>query len=219
MDGPFVQMAPLAPFQNRAEAPIAFLDRDGVINLGKPGYVNTPAEVKLLKGAASVIADLRSQGYLICVVTNQSPIARGLWGPEALKAIHEEIQTQLYAEDEGAHIDAYVTCPHRFEDGCACRKPSPGMLVLGHQLLRAADAECHSLVPQQHFIERPLVNWWGEKPTPPHARDLMVGDRRSDMGAGWAFGARLFRVSKTIGLPLVGDRLGRGDDPGDGFQP
>lgn len=219
MDGPFVQMAPSASFQDRTKSPIAFLDRDGVINLGKSGYVNSPAEVTLLEGAANVIADLRRRGYLICVVTNQSPIARGLWGPEALRAIHEEVQSQLYAQNEEAHIDAYMTCPHRYEDRCACRKPSPGMLILGHHLLRLDETDAHSLMPLQHSINRPSVNWWGEKPKPPHALDLMVGDRRSDMGAGWAFGARLFRVPKTIGLGLVGDRLHDDVDFGDDFQP
>ena len=47
----------------------------------------------------------------------------------------------------------------------------------------------------------------------------MVGDRTSDMGAGWAFGARLFRVARTIGLAQVKERLTSPNDPGDDFQP
>ena len=74
------------------------------------------------------------------------------------------------------------------------------MLILGHHLLRLDEADVHTFVPQQYSIERPSVNWWGEKPTPPHALDLMVGDRRSDMGAGWAFGARLFETPKPSGF-------------------
>ena len=34
--------------------PIAFLDRDGVINVGRQGYVNRPSEVELLPGAAEI---------------------------------------------------------------------------------------------------------------------------------------------------------------------
>lgn len=219
MDGAFVQTAPLLPFSSRVDSPVAFLDRDGVLNLGKAGYVNRPEEVKLLDGAAEVIAALRRQGYLICVVTNQSPIARGLWGPERLELLHGTLQEQLLEQDPGAHIDAFLTCPHRYEDRCGCRKPSPAMLYLGHQILRCQDDLVSSFVPQLHPVAFPAVEWWGAKPIPPHPLDLMVGDRTSDMGAGWAFGARLFRVAKTIGLAQVNDRVSNVNDPGDGFQP
>ena len=219
MDGPFVQTAPLLSYSARADSPIAFLDRDGVLNLGKAGYVNRPEEVELLSGAAQTVATLRKQGYLICVVTNQSPIARGLWGPERLELLHATVQEHLLEEHPDAHIDAFLTCPHRYEDRCSCRKPSPAMLLLGHRLLRG-DAELSpSFSPTHCPVDAPSVNWWGVKPTPSHPLDLMVGDRTSDMGAGWAYGARLFRVSKTIGLSQVHQRLVRDEDPGDEFQP
>ena len=219
MDGPFVQTAPLLAFSARVESPIAFLDRDGVLNLGKAGYVNRPEEVELLKGAAQTVASLREQGYLICVVTNQSPIARGLWGPDRLELLHATLQERLLEEDPGAHIDAFLTCPHRYEDRCSCRKPSPAMLLLGHHLLRGEAELTPSFSPALYSLDAPYVNWWGAKPTPSHPLDLMVGDRTSDMGAGWAYGARLFRVSKTIGLSQVHQRLARVEDPGDEFQP
>lgn len=219
MDGPFVQTAPLLPYPSRVESPVAFLDRDGVLNLGKAGYVNRPEEMKLLDGAAEAIAELREQGFLICVVTNQSPIARGLWGPERLELLHATLQQRLLEVDPRAHVDAFLTCPHRYEDRCRCRKPSPNMLFLGHHLLRGEDEVSASFRPQLYPADERTVNWWGAKPAPPHVLDLMVGDRNSDMGAGWAYGARLFRVSKTIGLSQVRDRLSNADDPGDTFQP
>ena len=93
------------------------------------------------------------------------------------------------------------------------------MLLLGHRLLRG-DAELNpSFSPTLFPVDAPDVNWWGAKPTPTHPLDLMVGDRTSDMGAGWAYGARLFRVSRTIGLSQVHQRLVRDGDPGDDFQP
>ena len=49
---------------------IAFIDRDGVLNIGSPNYINTPEELVLLPGASEAIADLRRGGYLICIVTN-----------------------------------------------------------------------------------------------------------------------------------------------------
>ena len=46
----------------------------------------------------------------------------------------------------------------------------------------------------------------------------MVGDRDSDMGAGWAVGARLFKVDEKIGIQQVIERI-INDDPGDVFRP
>ena len=43
-------------------------------------------------------------------------------------------------------------------------------------------------------------------------------DRDSDLGAGWAVGARLFKVNDEIGLPEVIDRIINGE-LGDDFNP
>lgn len=217
MEGPFVRITTALPSEQCADAPIAFLDRDGVINRGRAGYVNRPSEVELLDGAAEAIGRLKRHGYLVCVVTNQSPISRGLWGPTQLDAIHQHVQTALLALDEDAHIDAFITCPHRYEDGCGCRKPLPAMLALGHRMLRLHPVGPTPLANAgpQHYP----VDWWGEPPKAPHVQDAMVGDRRSDLGAGWGFGARLFRVSGHVGLDQVIDRVLDEHDGGDDFQP
>ena len=52
-----------------------------------------------------------------------------------------------------------------------------------------------------------------------HPLDIMVGDRRSDMGAGWAFGARLYRVHAAVGLQAIGTRWMDEQDRGDAFRP
>lgn len=217
MEGPFVRITTALSADQRVGAPIAFLDRDGVINRGRAGYVNRPSEVELLDGAAEAIGRLKRRGYLVCVVTNQSPLSRGLWGPSQLEAIHRHLQEELLRHDDDAHVDAFITCPHRYEDGCGCRKPLPTMLALGHRLLRTEVAEPSSLTnvgPQHH-----PVNWWGKPPKSPHPMDAMVGDRRSDLGAGWGFGTRLFKVSGHLGLSQVIERVIDADDQGDAFQP
>ena len=219
MEGPFVRVVTAVPLSDRQQAPIAFLDRDGVINIGRPGYVNSPAEVDLLEGAAPAIASLRRAGYLVCVVTNQSPIARGLWGAERLVSIHRSLQSKLLEVNPDAHVDAFITCPHRFEDRCGCRKPSPAMLLLGHQRLRtdSGRGEVNELANAgRQTVE---VDWWGQPPRSPNPLDAMVGDRRSDMGAGWAYGARLFRVNGRIGVDQVVQRVLNESDGGDDFQP
>ena len=219
MEGPFVRVASDLPLSNRQQAPIAFLDRDGVINIGRPGYINTPSEVDLLEGAATSIASLRRAGFLVCVVTNQSPIARGLWGADRLELIHRSLQSKLLEADPDAHVDAFITCPHRFEDRCGCRKPSPAMLMLGHRLLRTESVSLEADVLENAGRQAVEVDWWGEQPVPPNPLDAMVGDRRSDMGAGWAYGARLFRVNGRIGVDQVIQRVVNGSDGGDDFQP
>jgi histidinol phosphatase-like enzyme len=65
-----------------------------------------------------------------------------------------------------------------------------------------------------------MVMWTGgcSKPEPIHPLDLMIGDRDSDMGAGWAVGARLFQVDEMVGIAGVIDRIIANDD-GDEFNP
>jgi len=218
MDGPYVQSPVPLNNEHHAGVPIAFLDRDGVLNRGKPGYVNAPEEVELLPGAGVMVGELNRSGYLTCVVTNQSPIQRGLWGPDNLVPIHRELQRLLLDEDPDAYIHLFITCPHRHEERCACRKPSSGMLILGHRLLRVDEQEVVDWRPRLHALERPVVDWWGAKPNSPHPLDIMVGDRRSDMGAGWAFGARLFRVPADKGLIHI-EEAWRQASEGDEFLP
>lgn len=200
--------------------PIAFLDRDGVLNIGREGYVNEPEELTLLPGAGQSVGQLKRAGYLVCVVTNQSPVMRGLWGLDRLEQIHASLQERLLAEDSDALLDAVITCPHRRRDNCGCRKPQPGMLALGHRLLRTHDEPMlagHN--PGLQPAPREAVAWWSAKPRPPHPLDAMVGDRRSDMGAGWAVGARLFHVSAHLGVSSVVNRVVDGHDAGDSFEP
>ena len=55
MDGPIVDG------NGRATGPIAFIDRDGVLNYGRNGYVNHPEELKIIPGSGSAIARLRER--------------------------------------------------------------------------------------------------------------------------------------------------------------
>ena len=177
---------------------IAFLDRDGVLNFGSPNYINSPEELEIIPGAKQAIKELRKLGFRIAITTNQSAIMRGLWGEETIHSIHKKLQEEL------GMLDVLMTCPHRNRDMCDCRKPRPGMLNQASQIIRGKSHD--------------TVDWWGEKPQPIHPLDLMVGDRNSDMGAGWAVGARLFKVDENIGINQVIERI-INDDPGDEFRP
>ena len=198
---------PVIDGEGWAKGPIAFLDRDGVLNYGREGYVNNPSQMNVIPGAGHAIAQLRESGFTICVVTNQSPIMRGLWDVEQLHTIHEELRKQLLNENKHAVIDMILTCPHRNRDRCGCRKPWPGMLRTGHELLR------------NQRVLHSKIDWAGSKPNSWNPLDTMVGDRKSDMGAGWAVGARTFEVSSQQGLPQVINRVLDTLDSGDDYDP
>lgn len=104
----------------------AFLDRDGTINESPPAgeYVSSPAEVRLIDGAAEAIRALNEHGALVVVVTNQRGIALGRMSEADLRAVNERIEAELARS--GAHLDAIVHCPHH-EGTCDCRKPKTGM--------------------------------------------------------------------------------------------
>lgn len=197
MEGPLFEVNP-PDSKFEWNGAIAFLDRDGVLNHGSPNYINHPDEIEIIDGVKEAIHSLKSLGYRIVIVTNQSAIIRGKWGPEMLEKIHHRLQELI------GTIDVIMTCPHRSIDRCDCRKPQPGMLNEASMIVRN---QCH---------EPP--NWFVNKPEPIHQLDLMVGDRESDMGAGWAVGARLFQVDERLGLGSVIDRI-TSNDLGDDFNP
>jgi D-glycero-D-manno-heptose 1,7-bisphosphate phosphatase len=109
-------------------ARVVFLDRDGTLIENIP-YLSDPLSVRLMPGSAEALRLLRSLGFLIVAVTNQSGIARGFLSESVLSEIHGRIGTLLLRE--GAKVDAFYYCPHGPAEegfpGCRCRKPAPGM--------------------------------------------------------------------------------------------
>ncbi|WCT75192.1 HAD family hydrolase [Sphingomonas naphthae] len=93
-----------------------------------------------------------------------------------------------YLAAEGVEIAGWYLCPHGPEDVCDCRKPAPGMLL---EAARDLDLD--------------------------PARSFMVGDKRADLGAAKAAGARGILVTTghggeeagkvTDGSPIVADLL------------
>jgi len=106
--------------------PAIFLDRDGVINRNRSDYVKSWAEFVFLPGSLEAIKWLSMTDYWIVVVTNQSAIGRGIVTAEAVDDIHRRMVEAV--RSAGGRIDAVVTCPHRPDEGCLCRKPAPGMI-------------------------------------------------------------------------------------------
>src|SRR3546814_19344709 len=72
-----------------APRPAAFLDRDGVLN-HDVGYAHRPEQIVWVQGAATAIRRLNNAGFLVFVVTNQSGIARGLYGSDDVEQLRSE---------------------------------------------------------------------------------------------------------------------------------
>lgn len=103
--------------RNRA----VFLDRDGTINEDKV-YLSDVRNLKIIPGAIEAANLLKKEGFLIFIVSNQSGLARGFFGPEDLERIHDKIK-------EIFPLDGIYYCPHHPDEDCPCRKPKPKMVL------------------------------------------------------------------------------------------
>lgn len=104
-----------------------FLDRDGVINRERADYVKSWEEFEMLPGVLAGLSRFSSLNVPVLVLTNQSAIGRGLVSMATVNAIHSLLLRLVHAA--GGRIDAFYVCPHHPADGCACRKPKPGLLL------------------------------------------------------------------------------------------
>ncbi|MEJ2060229.1 MAG: D-glycero-beta-D-manno-heptose 1,7-bisphosphate 7-phosphatase [Gammaproteobacteria bacterium] len=113
---------------------LIILDRDGVINEDSDEYVKSPEEWIPIPGSLEAIAKLSQAGWCVVVATNQSGIARGLFGLETLHAMHQKMTRLL--DQLGGRVEGVFFCPHGPEDDCDCRKPEPGLMNQIEQRLR-----------------------------------------------------------------------------------
>lgn len=153
-----------------APRPALFLDRDGVL-IQDTGYPHRAEDLRWTPGAREAVASANAAGWWVFVVTNQSGVARGYFGLDAVEGFHALMAEQL--AEAGAHVDAFYACPfHRDatierwrHPDHPDRKPNPGMLLRAMAL--------HPVDP---------------------ARSVMIGDKASDLEAARRAGvaARLF---------------------------
>ena len=107
-----------------ASSPAVFIDRDGTI-MEDRDYCSDPSEVKLFPGASEALRRLKSNGFKLVIITNQSGIGRGLFTLDQYRAVEAEVLGQLGAD----LIDATYFCPHLPGQHCSCRKPATGMIL------------------------------------------------------------------------------------------
>ena len=179
---------------------IAYLDRDGVIIEGSENYVNTVDEVVLLPDSAKSVGDLRRAGYRICVVTNQSPINRGLWSNSNLSMIHDRMGQLLLQDDGDAYLDLILYSPYAPWEGAWARKPFPGMLEAGRQLIDAASSDT-----SMKGLDLKFGDDWINRPD--ESASVMVGDRGVDMSAAARFGVVGILCDPNAGISGVIDSI------------
>lgn len=97
-------------------------DRDGTLVVDVP-YNGDPQLVRPMDGAREALQKVRQAGLATGVVTNQSGVARGLLTVEQMHSVNHRVDQLL------GPFDVWEFCPHGPEDGCACRKPRPGMIL------------------------------------------------------------------------------------------
>ncbi len=96
-----------------------FFDRDGTLNID-PGYINNPDDMKLYPHAAEILMEIKSRGYKIFIISNQSGIGRGRIEPGEYRDVNNRFLSLAGGYDV---IDDIVYCPHTPEHKCYCRKP------------------------------------------------------------------------------------------------
>jgi D-glycero-D-manno-heptose 1,7-bisphosphate phosphatase len=157
-----------------------FLDRDGVL-VRDQGPLTHASQIELLAGVAAALTALKRADFELIVVSNQTAVARGLLDAAGVIALQGEIERAIFAQG-GPRLDGFYFCPHHpraslpeLRCDCECRKPAPG-------LLRQAAAE--------RGIEL--------------ERSFMVGDRPSDIVAGYRAGCStiLLRSGAHTAAPI-----------------
>ncbi|MGV9804510.1 HAD-IIIA family hydrolase [Micromonospora chersina] len=141
------------------------LDRDGTLVEDVP-YNGDPEKVRPLPGAREALDRLRAAGLRLAVVTNQSGLARGYFTERDMHAVHARIEELL------GPFDHWAVCPHDDTDGCACRKPAPGLVHEAARALGTAPRRC-----------------------------VLVGDIGRDMAAALAAGATGILVPTPVTRP------------------
>ncbi len=184
---------------------IAYLDRDGVLNVGRDDYVRSVSDVVMLPGAGNAVAALREAGYMIVIVTNQSPVNRGIFTHEDLAEINQLVLDELLQENSNAHVDLVLYSPYAPHECSPVRKPGAGMLQVARQLLSGSTLETKQ--NSQDLSDRLE-----------EGRSFMAGDRDADMGAAWNHGIRAFRIDPDVGISGSIERLLDDNDRGDALE-
>ena len=156
---------------------IAFLDRDGVINI-EVDYLHLKQDFEYTVGCVEALLKIQKKGFEIVIVTNQAGIARGYYSERQYHALTKWYLTDLASK--GVEIMKVIHCPHHpngiipeLSVQCGCRKPETGMFECATEGVQVNLNQC-----------------------------FMVGDKESDLIAAEKFGVKkCFLVKSGHELP------------------
>ncbi|HKY55153.1 MAG TPA: HAD family hydrolase, partial [Anaerolineales bacterium] len=106
---------------------VVFLDRDGTLNVDD--YVTyRKSQFRLIDGVKEGLMQLKTWGFELVIVSNQSGIARGKYTEKDMLKFNELLYTALLPVE--IKPEDFYFCPHDpNEEYCDCCKPNPGMLI------------------------------------------------------------------------------------------
>lgn len=106
---------------------ILLIDRDGTLNVRPPRahYVSRWEDFHWAPGAVEGMEALAQSGFSFVLISNQAGIARGALTLQQVDAVNNRLTETLAGR--GAVIARAYICPHHWDEGCACRKPAPGL--------------------------------------------------------------------------------------------
>ena len=171
-----------------SKPPTVLLDRDGVLNRKPPPahYVCSWTDWEWLPGAQDALRAFRRAGWRVLLISNQAGIARGAFSHSQLDDIHARMHAD--AEQAGGRIDGIYVCPHGWDEGCDCRKPSPGMIFQA----------------QRDWALDLSQTWY-------------LGDDERDAEAAEKAGCRFARIGNGLSLLTAAAQLLSGEEPRPGL--
>ena len=112
------------PNDSSAGDPAVFFDRDGTL-MRDVEYCGRPGQVEIFPDVPAALRRLKTAGFQIFVITNQSGIGRGYFSEEDYRAVEAEVEKQVGA----GLIDGTYFCPDHPDAASSRRKPEPGMIM------------------------------------------------------------------------------------------
>ncbi|MDD0853055.1 HAD-IIIA family hydrolase [Halobacteriovorax sp. GB3] len=114
-----------------------FLDRDGILN-HDGSYLYEFEAMSFYDEIIPLLKYIQDQNYFLCVVTNQSGVARGYYSSEDVDTLHKKMKQYFY--DRGVEIESWLQSPYHETKGQGAyrrkshlRKPYPGMVSKAFQ--------------------------------------------------------------------------------------
>ena len=104
-----------------------FIDRDGTLIEEPPDHqVDALEKVRFMPGVFAALEALQRRGYRLVMVSNQDGLGTESFPRAKFEAVHRFVLDTFAAQ--GITFEAVFICPHRPDDGCACRKPATGLV-------------------------------------------------------------------------------------------